>query len=261
MSYSLKYVEQIGAESAATEGAEQRINDWGNLHGWMDLHQAPVIQPKSRRVSIIPPKLPLGWKDAIARRIRGKSHRTSALHQRAEWERVVEYRRRIKLALTLVTVAATLILTDHVVAAEQMPAVTKCIYLALYGVMTYFLASNFYKLIIGTWHTLRGGPAHNPWHPSQTAKDPRLDVKVAIVYPICDEDVPRVAAGIAATWASILRDHPEHAENFDNFLLSDSRKLEYWIVEKSAVYRLRARFPEGRFFYRRRAMNFNAKTR
>jgi membrane glycosyltransferase len=64
-----------------------------------------------------------------------------------------------------------------------------------------FFASNFYKLIIGTWYTLRGGLAHNPWHPSQAAKDPRPDVKVAIVYPICDEDVLRVAAGIAATWA------------------------------------------------------------
>jgi hypothetical protein len=104
----------------------------------MDLHQAPGIQPKFRRVSIIPPKLPLCWKDAIAPRVRGKPHRTSVLLQRAEWERVVEYRRRLRLALTLFTVAATLTLTDYVLAAEQMPAVTECIYLALYGVMTYF---------------------------------------------------------------------------------------------------------------------------
>jgi hypothetical protein len=43
----LKYVEQIGAESAATEGAEQRISAWDNLHGWMDLHQAPVESHRS----------------------------------------------------------------------------------------------------------------------------------------------------------------------------------------------------------------------
>ena len=37
------------------------------------------------------------------------------------------------------------------------------------------------------------------------------------------------------------------AERFDCFLLSDSRKLEYWIAEQVAVDRLSKEFPNARF--------------
>ena len=77
--------------------------------------------------------------------------------------------------------------------------------------------------------------------------------------PVYHEDVPRVTAGITATWESIARDFPEYAHHFDNVLLSDSRKLEYNIVEQSAVHKLRERFPQARFFYRSRPVNLNAK--
>jgi membrane glycosyltransferase len=155
-------------------------------------------------------------------------------------------------------VILTLYLTRETLQAEQMPGITMNIYLGVYGVMTWFLTSNFYKLCIGSWYALRGKAA-NPWHPAHRAKDPGRDVRVAIIYPVYHEDVSRVAAGMAATWASIARDHPDMARHFDSFLLSDSRKTEYWIAEQAAIYRLRDEFPGARFFYRRRGSNLNAK--
>lgn len=252
------YLRHCGLPEREAHSLGEDMGSWDDLHRWMDRNQTPQIQPRPKRTSIVPPALKISWKSNIRDSLRSENGGRHAAGAAPGWQTVVEHRRRVSLALTLVTTGAILFLSYLMLQAQQMPEFMLKLYLAIYGVMTFFLASNFFKMMLGTWHMLRG-PAANPWHPSWKACDPRPDVKVAILFPVYHEDVARVAAGMAATWASIEKTHPGLAARFDVYLLSDSRKLEYWIAEQAAVHRLGEIFPNGRFFYRRRPTNLNAK--
>ncbi|MDF0488656.1 glucans biosynthesis glucosyltransferase MdoH [Sphingomonas sp. H39-1-10] len=231
----------------------RRVESWDALAATLDADEAPPLQPPPRRQSLAAPRLDLSWKHNV----RAAFGSGPAVEQPG-WQRVVEYRQRVCLVLTIAMTAGILFLSDIMLRAQQMPPVTHQLYLAVYGVMTFFLAANFFKMMLGTWYMLRGAKG-NPWHPAHTACDPPEDARVAIVFPVYHEDVPRVAAGIAATWQSIARRHPDLAGHFDTFLLSDSRDPAYRIAEEAAIHALRESFPHGRFFYRWRPSNRNAK--
>ncbi len=252
------YIDGLGLSAEDADHLRASFQTWDDLHTWLEENQTSVIQPKAERIPLATPSLNVSWKDNIRQIFSGSHEPLRSIRQQVGWEKIVEYRRRVTLALTLITTVAILLLSDYSLRAQQMPEITTKIYLVVYGVMTWFLASNFFKLMLGTWHTLRG-PRDNPWHPSQTVREPRPETKVAIIFPVYHEDVARVAAGIAATWESIEVNFSGYCHHFDTFLLSDSRKLEYNIAEQSAVHKLRDQFPNGRFFFRRRPVNLNAK--
>jgi membrane glycosyltransferase len=257
MSRFTPYLRLAGLPAAEAGKTAAGLGGWADLHAWLDRQQAPPMQPPYRRTAIATPSLVLAWKANIRRALRGKAGAEPA-NDRPGWEAIVEYRRRVSLCLTLGTTAVILFLSGILLKAQQMPMVTLYLYLIVYGLMTFFLASNFYKMVLGSWHMTRDATA-NPWHPAATATAPRAGVRVAILFPVYHEDVARVAAGIAATWQSIEAADPVLAARFDTFLLSDSRKLEYWIAEQAAVHQLAADLPGGRFYYRRRPLNQNAK--
>lgn len=228
------------------------ITSWKDFCAWLDRQEHVSVQPRPTRIPIQPPAPNRSWK------IFHLGEPVPNHPGPAEWEKVVDYRRRIVLALTLVTTVAILLFSDTVLRAQRMPELLLQAYLVIYGIMTYFLASSFYKLILGAWHSLRG-PKGNPWHPIHQARDPRPGIKTAVVFPVFHEDMARVAAGMAATWRSIYGLHPEFADIFDFFLLSDSREIAYVVAEQMAVYHLGQEFQNGRLFYRRRPVNQNAK--
>jgi membrane glycosyltransferase len=85
-----------------------------------------------------------------------------------------------------------------------------------------------------------------------------LSARTAIVMPIYNEDVTRVATGISAIWTSVLA-QPD-ADAFDFFILSDTRSDEIGAAEERAWRALVARHQaDGRLFYRRRAQNLGRK--
>ena len=229
------------------------VRDWTGLRAQLDADQTPPLQPAPRRLPLAPPPLDLSWKANLRAAWRG-----GAPQKVPGWQKVVEYRQRVCFALTLLTTAMILVLSNMMLEMQQMPDVMRWLYLVVYGVMTFFLAANFFKMMLGSWYMLWGA-AHNPWHPARTACDPARDVRVAIVYPVFHEQAERVAAGMAATWESIADKHPDLAHHFDNYLLSDSREPAYRIAEETALHELRAAFPGGRFFYRWRTLNQDAK--
>jgi membrane glycosyltransferase len=212
------------------------------------------IQPPLQRCAVVPPPLQLSWKCNL----RAAWRREGSPPPVRGWQHIVEYRQRVMFVLAAAMTAVILYLSNLMLVAQQMPAVTRNIYLVVYGLMTFLLATNLFKMVLGSWHMVHSG-ADNPWHPARTACEPPAGVKVAIVFPIYHEEIERVAAGIAATWESIERTRPGYAHHFDCFLLSDSRQPEYRLVEEAAVHHLREAFPNGRFFYRWRPSNANAK--
>ena len=238
---------------ACVHAHHEPVVGWDDLRRRLDDDDGQPLQPPPRRRPVAPPRLDLSWRGNLL-----SGQRPEDAGVAGGWQRVVEYRQRVSFVLTAATTAAIVLLSEMMLRAQQMPAVTYWLYLAVYGVMTWFLCANFYKMMLGTWFMLRGA-AGNPWHPAHSACDPPATARVAIVYPVYHEDVARVAAGIAATWESIAGGHPRFAAHFDNFLLSDSRDPAFRIAEEEAVHALREAFPHGRFYYRWRTSNAHAK--
>ncbi|WP_439813798.1 glucans biosynthesis glucosyltransferase MdoH [Zavarzinia sp. CC-PAN008] len=82
--------------------------------------------------------------------------------------------------------------------------------------------------------------------------------RYALIMPIYNEDIPRVFAGLAATWRSLMAE--EGSDKFDAFILSDTQRPEQGEAEELAFAALVAELgAEGRLFYRRRARNVGRK--
>ncbi len=80
----------------------------------------------------------------------------------------------------------------------------------------------------------------------------------AILFPIYNEDVARVLAGLRATWKSL--DATGRLRHFDFFLLSDSRDPDKWVQEEVAwLATCRELGAFGRIHYRHRRRNTNKK--
>lgn len=253
------YIEHLELPEAEAATLRARIRSWTELQHWLDRYS--LLQgPGMQRISVIPAVPGPSLKEGISRWLRsllGRDPQAGAPPPARGWEALIRYRRRVARALTLSTTALLLWMSFELLSAEQMPPGALETYLLIYGVMTYFLALNAYKVFLGLWHTRRSSA--NPWHPSNRACNPAPGVKAAIVFPVLHEDAARVAAGVAATWQSIAQGFPRWSRHFDVFLLSDSSRPEHWIAEEAAIHELRKLFPEGRFFYRRRLTRSNAK--
>lgn len=249
-----RYLQSAGLASDEADAEAAAIAGWDDLRAWLDRNRCGGIQPVPRRRLVVPPPIRTSRRGGVR-----DVHDPDALHlDERGWENTVRYRQRVSLALTGITTAGILLLSATALRAQQMPVATMRLYLVVYGLMTFFLASNFFKLMLGTWHMLHGA-ARNPWHPSHVAVEPRDDVRCAIVFPVYHEDATRVAAGMAATWASLALARSDLADRFDLLLLSDSRNPEFWIAEQAAVHALRRDLPDARIRYRHRASNSNAK--
>ncbi|MBN1141510.1 MAG: glucans biosynthesis glucosyltransferase MdoH [Deltaproteobacteria bacterium] len=87
----------------------------------------------------------------------------------------------------------------------------------------------------------------------------RNGVRTAILFPVCNENMDRVCAGIAATCRSLERTGQQGA--FDLFILSDTADPDAWVEEEIAWHHLRQQI--GRaipIFYRRRRINQKRKS-
>ena len=85
------------------------------------------------------------------------------------------------------------------------------------------------------------------------------DARTAIVMPICNENVARVFAGLAATYDSLVRTH--EIAQFDFFVLSDSSDPDLRIAEREAWLDICRRLGAfGRIFYRRRQHRIKRKS-
>src|SRR5690606_12038904 len=72
---------------------------------------------------------------------------------------------------------------------------------------------------------------------SQLARDPGIDISqtsTALVFPIYNEDVQRVFAGIQAVYQSLAT--TGHINRFDFFVLSDSTDPSKWVEEERAWF-------------------------
>lgn len=252
------YLHYAGLSKQEAAYTAAHLKSWDDLHRWLSENQENNFQPVPDRVPIGTPFLETNWRINLWNRLRKVEETHQPVGEPPLWPKVVDRRRQLAMIFSLGLTALMTIISNITLVTEHISDNWRHAYLIIYAIMTYFMIATFAKLGLGSWHALRG-PAGNPWHPSHTARDPRANVRTAIIYPVYHEDAARVVAGLTATWESIKRHTPDYASQYDLFLLSDSRKPEYWVAEQAALHTAQAANPDARFYYRWRPSNHNAK--
>lgn len=177
--------------------------------------------------------------------------------QRPRWRRVARLHRWLILALVaLPTLAAgsymERLLPDH------LPAPLNAAMIIMFMVLFAWIALGFWTGTVGFLCLLRG---RDRWRITDAAAGPGLDpgARCALLIPICNEDVDRVADGLRAMYRSL--EATGEIERFDFFLLSDTGDPDIWVQEEVAWERLRRELgAERRLFYRRRRVNLKRKS-
>lgn len=106
--------------------------------------------------------------------------------------------------------------------------------LILFGVLFAWISAGFWTGVMGVWVLMRGpgrgplmrGLAQEPVRPLDPA------ARTAIVMPICNEHVPTVFGGLAATVDSLVA--TGESANFDVYVLSDSTDPDARAAEQAA---------------------------
>ena len=106
--------------------------------------------------------------------------------------------------------------------------------LILFGILFGWISAGFWTAVMGVFVLLRG-PGHGPLARG-LARAPVLPLdaraRTAIVMPICNEHVPTVFGGLAATVASLQA--TGESANFDVYVLSDTSDPDTRAAEQAA---------------------------
>jgi membrane glycosyltransferase len=186
--------------------------------------------------------------------------RAQARDPGSRWRRQAAHRR---LILVTLIVTQTLVATDYM--ALVLPyhgrQPLELAMLVLFGVLFAWISAGFWTALAGFWLLARGRDRYAISR-RMTGDGPLSippDARTAIVMPICSEDVPRVFAGLRATYESLRETGA--LDRFDFFVLSDTANADARVAELDAWFALcRAVDGFGRVFYRWRQHRIKRKS-
>jgi membrane glycosyltransferase len=253
----------IGARirlATAPEGGAADAIQCHDIHGRERLETTPRLARS--------PMAPHAWfgrgarGEATDRVPSGRDRRSAAKPHDpgSRWRQRAAHRR---LVLVTLIVVQTLVATDYM--ALTLPyhgrRPLEIAILVLFGVLFAWISAGFWTALAGFWLLARGhdryaisrrmigeGPASIP-----------TDSRTAIVMPICNEDVPRVFAGLRATFESLRATGA--LDRFDFFVLSDTGNADTRVAELDAWLALcNAVDGFGRIFYRWRQHRIKRKS-
>ncbi|HET9764340.1 MAG TPA: glucans biosynthesis glucosyltransferase MdoH, partial [Casimicrobiaceae bacterium] len=178
----------------------------------------------------------------------------------SRWRKRATHRR---LVLLVLIVAQTVIATDFM--AQVLPyhgrQPVEIAILALFAVLFAWISAGFWTALAGFWLLARSYDRYAISHrmAGSTPASIADDARTAIVMPICNEDVPRVFAGLRATYESLAQTGA--LDRFDFFVLSDTANADTRVAELDAWLTL-ARAVDGfdRIFYRWRQHRIKRKS-
>jgi len=199
---------------------------------------------------------------------------------RSGWRRVAAYRRAALLCLMLVQTA---IATWHMKAVlpyqgwalvdlqevyrqplqesarQILPYLVQTSILLLFALLFCWVSVGFWTALMGFFQLLKGRDRYNISATSAGNEPIPAEARTALVMPIANEDVPRVFAGLRATYESLLA--TGEIEHFDIFVLSDSNDPDTCVAEQKAWLELcREVDGFGHIFYRRRRRRVKRKS-
>ena len=131
--------------------------------------------------------------------------------------------------------------------------------LILFGILFCWVSAGFWTALMGFLELLTGHDKYRISGKSAGNEPIPKSARTALVMPICNEDVPRVFAGLRATFESVAA--TGDLDRFDFFVLSDSNDADICVAEQQAwldVCREAKGF--GKIFYRRRRRRVKRKS-
>jgi len=180
---------------------------------------------------------------------------------RGRWSHAAARRRIVLL---------TLIVAQTWIASEFMASVLpyhgtqplEIATLALFAILFGWVSAGFWTALAGFWVLVR---RRDPYAITRVLRGAggsapiAAEARTAVVMPICNEDVPRVFAGLRATYESLAR--TGELDRFDFFVLSDTGNADTRVAEVEAWMALcRAVDGFGRIFYRWRQHRIKRKS-
>ena len=174
--------------------------------------------------------------------------------KRARWRRIV---------------LSTLVFLPTALAALNMGAVLphkgstllELAIVAIFSILFAWISIGFWTAMAGFWTLFRRFDRFV----ISTTREREGDVSeprkamTAVLFPVCNEEFERTAAGIRATYLSLER--AGALEDFHFFILSDSKEPDRFVQEEAIWRRLCEELnAEGRIFYRRRRVNLKRKS-
>jgi len=174
------------------------------------------------------------------------------------WHGVATLRRTVLFGMTILqTIVATYYMTA--VLPYHGRHILELAILVLYVILFGWVSMGFWTAMMGFMVLLTRGDRYAI--SGTAAADAPIEDKArtAILMPICNENVPRVLAGLRATYESVAKAGQLHL--FDFYLLSDSGDPDVRVAELDGWLRLcRELDGFGRIFYRRRIHRIKRKS-
>jgi membrane glycosyltransferase len=144
-------------------------------------------------------------------------------------------------------------------AQQVLPYALQTSILVLFGILFCWVSAGFWTALMGFLELLTGRDKYRISGASAGNEPIEAGARTALVMPICNEDVPRVFAGLRATFESVAA--TGNLDRFDFFVLSDTNDTDIAVAEQQAwldVCREAKGF--GRIFYRRRRRRVKRKS-
>ena len=183
---------------------------------------------------------------------------TAVSRRRERWAHLGSLRRMTLLCLMLIqTAVATHFM--RTVLPYQGTAPLEIMLLVLFAILFCWVSAGFWTAMAGFLVLARGNDRFAVSARLRGATPLPASARTAIVMPICNEDAPRVMAGLRATYESVAR--TGELAHFDFYILSDSSDSDVRTAELALWSDLcQAVDGFGRLFYRHRKRRVKRKS-
>ena len=174
------------------------------------------------------------------------------------WRRAAKCRR---IVLALLVAAQSVVASWSLARTFPTPQLSnlEVAVVAIFAVLFAWISFSFWTNIAGFWTLWHKQKIYSlPAISGEAAQQP-LRSRTAVLMPICNEEVPRCFAGIAAIYQSLAE--TGQLEKFDFYVLSDTGDVAHQLEEQN-VWEQTCRSLNGhdRIFYRHRRNNIKRKS-
>jgi len=185
-------------------------------------------------------------------------HETDSPEPEGKWRHAATARRMILVSLIIAqTVTAVYLMTAILPYHGQHWL--EMIVLAIYAILFSWVGAGFWTALMGFWALISGTDRYSINATAAPDFPLEPDARCAILVPICNEDVPRVFAGLRATYDSLAR--TGKLDNFEFYVLSDTSDPDTRVAELEAWIDIcRETDGFGKIYYRRRIHRIKRKS-
>jgi membrane glycosyltransferase len=212
-----------------------------------------VTTPPLNRASMAP----CAWPPVAFRR-RAPEERGDSPDPRGRWHGAAALRRTTLLALVVAQTAVAAWFMSAVLPYHGHQPLEIAI-LGLFGVLFCWVSAGFWTAVMGFFVLLGRGDRYAISRTAAGDAPIAAEARTAVIMPIANENVPRVFAGLRATWRSLEK--TGLLPQFDFFVLSDSSDADIRVAEIAAwTETCRELDAFGRLYYRWRQHRIKRKS-